>query len=90
MTASVDLIARRRTDEKGVIREYIIYVTCDLSLKVSVPFSDTLSSLLSGALNFVGVGGLLGLNSNGKVTRPDEFITAKIVRHRFWMAMSCS
>lgn len=47
------------------------------------PFSETLSSLLSGALNFVGVGGLLGLNSNGKVTRPDELITAKIVSHQF-------
>jgi hypothetical protein len=42
-------------------------------------FVDTLSSLLSGALNFVGVGSLLGLNSNGKVTRTDEFVTAKIV-----------
>ncbi|GHJ89697.1 hypothetical protein NliqN6_6099 [Naganishia liquefaciens] len=59
MTASVDLIARRRTDESGGVIQ-------------------TLSSLLSGALNFVGVGGLLGLNNNGKVTRPDELTTAKI------------
>ncbi|KAJ9099826.1 hypothetical protein QFC21_003826 [Naganishia friedmannii] len=59
MTASVDLVARRRDDEsRGMMQ--------------------TLSALLSSALNFVGVGGLLGLNSNGKVTRPDEFITAKI------------
>lgn len=43
--------------------------------------AETLSSLLSGALSFVGVGGLLGLNTNGKVTRPDELITAKIVRN---------
>jgi hypothetical protein len=43
-------------------------------------FVETLSSLLSGALTFVGVGGLLGLNSNGKATRPDELVTAKIVR----------
>ncbi|KAJ9118234.1 hypothetical protein QFC22_004141 [Naganishia vaughanmartiniae] len=59
MTASVDLVARRRSDDRGGMMQ-------------------TLSALLSNALNFVGVGGLLGLNSNGKVTRPDEFITAKI------------
>ncbi|KAI5452425.1 Golgi transport complex subunit 3 [Naganishia albida] len=59
MTASVDLIARRRNDDSGGVIQ-------------------TLSSLLSGALSFVGVGGLLGLNTNGKVTRPDELVTAKI------------
>lgn len=55
----------------------------DQLLTIYITNLETLSSLLSGALSFVGVGSLLGLNSNGKVTRPDELVTAKIVRHLF-------
>lgn len=40
-------------------------------------FTATLSSLLAGALNLVGVGGLLGLKSAGSTARTEA--TAKLV-----------
>lgn len=64
MTASVDIVSRSRAgiSSGGVIGEFFYPHTsyaCKLSKDLGI--AATLSALLAGALNMVGVGGLLGL-----------------------------
>jgi hypothetical protein len=64
MTASVDIVSRSRAgiSSGGVIGEFAILARhTPTKLSKDIGITATLSALLAGALNMVGVGGLLGL-----------------------------